>query len=123
VSIANAVKGNDGKILTIEHEQHVAQQAMKNFERPGVAQNIEVKIGDAREIVPRIREHFDLIFQDVGDKKLYPLLFDDCVRLLRPGGSSWQKTRCFPLWGWIAEGLVSLRLYKSLMKWLPITPF
>ena len=52
MSLANAVKGYDGKILTIEYEQHVAQQAMKNFERAGVARNIEVKIGDAREIVP-----------------------------------------------------------------------
>jgi predicted O-methyltransferase YrrM len=41
---------------------------MKHFERAGVARNIEVKIGDAREIVPRIRGYFDLIFQDVGDK-------------------------------------------------------
>ena len=104
VSIANAVKGNDGKILTIEHEQHVAQQAMKNFERPGVAQNIEVKIGDAREIVPRIREHFDLIFQDVGDKKLYPLLFDDCVRLLRPGGLLLAEDTLFPVMGLDSRG-------------------
>jgi predicted O-methyltransferase YrrM len=104
VSIANAVKGNDGKILTIEHEQHVAQQAMKNFERAGVAQNIEVKIGDAREIVPRIREHFDLIFQDVGDKELYPLLFDDCVRLLRPGGLLLAEDTLFPVMGLDSRG-------------------
>ena len=97
VSIANAIKGYDSKILTIEYDQHVAQQAMKNFERAGVAQNIEVKIGDAHEIVPRIREQFDLIFQDVGDKGLYPLLFDDCVRLLRPGGLFLAEDTLFPV--------------------------
>jgi len=97
VSIANAIKGYDGKILTIECDQHVAQQAMKNFERAGVARNIEVKIGDAHEIVPRIREQFDLIFQDVGDKGLYPLLFDDCVRLLRPGGLLLAEDTLFPV--------------------------
>jgi predicted O-methyltransferase YrrM len=97
VSIAKAIKGYDGKILTIEYDQHVARQAMKNFERAGVAQNIEVKIGDAREIVPRIREQFDLIFQDVGDKKLYPLLFDDCVRLLKPGGLLLAEDTLFPV--------------------------
>ena len=97
VSIANAIKGYGGKILTIECDQHVAQQALKNFERAGVARNIEVKIGDAHEIVPRIREQFDLIFQDVGDKGLYPLLFDDCVRLLRPGGLLLAEDTLFPV--------------------------
>jgi hypothetical protein len=94
---------------------------MKHFERARVARHIEVRIGDAREIVPRIRDHFDLIFQDVGDKELYSLLFDDCVRLLR-ADSFWQKTRCFLLWGWIAGGFISLHPYKSLMKWLPLAP-
>jgi predicted O-methyltransferase YrrM len=97
VSIANAIKGYDGTIVTIERDQHVARQAMKNFERAGVAQNIEVTIGDAREIVPRIRERFDLIFQDVGDKELYPLLFDDCVRLLKPGGLLLAEDTLFPV--------------------------
>jgi len=97
VSIANAIKGYDGKILTIESNQQVAQQAMKNFERAGVAQNIEVKIGDAGEIVPRIQEQFDLIFQDVGDKGLYPLLFDDCIRLLKPGGLLLAEDTLFPV--------------------------
>ena len=99
VSMAKAIRGYDGKILTIEYEQHIAQQAMKNFERAGVAQNIEVKIGDAREMIPRIREHFDLIFQDVGDKELYPLLFDDCVRLLKPGGLLLAEDTLFPVMG------------------------
>jgi len=104
VSIANAIKGYDGKILTIEYDQQVAQQAMKNFERAGVARNIEVKIGDAREIVPRIREHFDVIFQDVGDKELYSLLFDDCVRLLRPGGLLLAEDTLFPVMGLSSRG-------------------
>jgi len=97
VSIANAIKEYGGTIVTIERDQQVAQQAMKNFERAGVAQNIEVKIGDAREIVPRIREQFDLIFQDVGDKELYHLLLDDCVRLLKPGGILLAEDALFPV--------------------------
>jgi len=108
VSMAKAIRGYDGKILTIEYEQHIAQQAMKNFERAGVAQNIEVKIGDAREMIPRIREHFDLIFQDVGDKKLYPLLFDDCVRLLKLGGLLLAEDTLFPVMGLDGRGTRSV---------------
>jgi predicted O-methyltransferase YrrM len=108
VSLANAVKGYDGKIITIECDQQAAQQARKHFERAGVARNIEVKIGDAREIVPRIREHFDVIFQDVGDKELYPLLFDDCVCLLRPGGLLLAEDTLFPVMGLDSRGTRSV---------------
>jgi caffeoyl-CoA O-methyltransferase len=80
---------------------------MKHFERASVARNIEAKIGDAREILPRIREHFDLIFQDVGDKELYPLLFDDCFRLLRPGGLLLAEDTLFPVMGLDSRGLIS----------------
>jgi len=97
VSMANAINGYDGKIITIENDQQVAEQAMRNFERAGVAQNIEVKIGDAREIVPRMQEQFDLIFQDVGDKGLYPLLFDDCARLLKTGALLLAEDTLFPV--------------------------
>jgi len=56
-----------------------------------------VKIGDAREIIPRMQEQFDLIFQDVGDKGLYPLLFDDCTRLLKTGGLLLAEDTLFPI--------------------------
>jgi len=96
-SMATVAKGHDGKILTIENDRDVAQQAIEHFQRAGVAGNIEVQIGDAREIVPHIQEHFDFIFQDVGDKELYPLLFDDCVRLIKPGGLLVAEDTLFPV--------------------------
>jgi caffeoyl-CoA O-methyltransferase len=67
------------------------------LEQAGVIENIEVKIGDAKEIVKKISDTFDMIFQDVGDKKLYPLLFDDCVRILRPGGLLLAEDTLFPV--------------------------
>jgi predicted O-methyltransferase YrrM len=107
VSMANAIKDYDGKIITIEYDQRVAQQAIKNFERAGVAENIEMRIGDALEIVPRVQEEFDLIFQDVGDKRLYPILFDHCVRLLKPGGLLLAEDTLFPV-------------MKMSTKWYPV---
>lgn len=97
VSMASVIKEYNGKIITIECNQQVAQQAVKNFERAGVAENIEVKIGDASEIIPKIQEKFDLIFQDVGDKGLYAALFDHCVRLLKPGGLLLAEDTLFPV--------------------------
>jgi predicted O-methyltransferase YrrM len=86
VSIANIAKEYGGKITTIEYSEQSARQAIKNFEHAGVAELIEVKIGDAKEIIPSLKESFDLIFQDVGDKTLYPILLNDLIALLKPGG-------------------------------------
>ncbi|WP_371373341.1 O-methyltransferase [Sporomusa aerivorans] len=96
-SMAKAVKVYGGKITTIEFDAKVAEQAKKNFEREMVAGQIEVRIGDACDIIPMLKEDYDLIFQDVGDKELYAALFDDCVRLLNPGGLLVAEDTLFPI--------------------------
>ena len=63
----------------------------------GVAKLIEVIIGDAREIIPTLKESFDLIFQDVGDKMLYSVLLNDLVTLLKPGGVLLAENSFLPL--------------------------
>jgi predicted O-methyltransferase YrrM len=97
VSMAKAVKAYGGKITTIEFDAKVAEQAKKNFEREMVSDQIEVRIGDARDIIPILTEEYDLIFQDVGDKELYATLFDECVRLLKPGGLLVAEDTLFPV--------------------------
>ena len=98
VSMASIVKEYGGKITTIEYDEQVAEQAINNFKREGIAENIEVKVGDAQEILPQLESNeFDAIFQDVGDKKLYPLLFNDCIRILKPGGLLLAEDTLFPV--------------------------
>ncbi|HMM22429.1 MAG TPA: class I SAM-dependent methyltransferase [Selenomonadales bacterium] len=97
VSMAKAVQPYGGKITTIEFDAKVAGQAVRNFEREMVADRIEVRIGDAREIIPLLTGEYDLIFQDVGDKELYAALLDDCVGLLKPGGLLVAEDTLFPV--------------------------
>ncbi len=97
VSMAQAIKNYNGKITTIEYDEVVAKQALKNFDDRGLTDTIQVKIGDAEEIIPQIREEFDIIFQDVGDKKLYPILLDECIRILKPGGLLLAEDTLFPV--------------------------
>ena len=94
ISMAQVIREYGGKITTIELDDRTANQAIQNFERVGVTPYIEVKIGDASSLITGIQEKFDLIFQDVGDKRLYPGLFKQCVQLLKPGGSLSAEDLC-----------------------------
>lgn len=53
-------------------------------------------MGDAKEIIPSLNGEFDMIFQDV-DKRLYPVLFQDCLRLLKKGGILAAEDTLFPV--------------------------
>ena len=97
VSMAKVIKQYGGKIVTIEINAKVARQAVMNFEREGVEAQIEVRIGDARTIISSINEEFDLIFQDVGDKKLYGEMLEDYIRVLKPGGVLLAEDTLFPV--------------------------
>lgn len=95
-SMAHMVKEYGGRITTIEYDEKVAAQAKKNFKNAKIQEVIDLKIGDAREIIPALKEKYDLIFQDV-DKRLYPLLFNDCLRLLYKGGLLLAEDTLFPV--------------------------
>ncbi|MBU2702785.1 putative O-methyltransferase YrrM [Sporomusaceae bacterium BoRhaA] len=97
VSMAKVIKQYGGKIVTVEIDRDVARQAVKNFEREGVKEQIEVRIGDARAIISSMNEEFDLIFQDVGDKKLYGEMLEDYIRVLKPGGVLLAEDTLFPV--------------------------
>lgn len=96
VSMAEMVKEYGGRITTVEYDERVAAQARENFVSAGVGDFIELKIGDAEQIIPQMEDKFDLIFQDV-DKRLYPLLLDDCIRLLKKGGLLIAEDTLFPV--------------------------
>lgn len=95
-SMAQAVKSFGGKITTIEYDETVAKQAKDNFIRTGVSDYIEMLIGDAKEIVPKLKDGYDLIFQD-ADKRLYPKLYEECIRLLNAGGVFIAEDALFPV--------------------------
>lgn len=75
----------DGMLVTLEMDEERARRARANFARAGLADRVNVVIGDASRMLAKISGPFDLIFQD-GDKQLYVPLLDRLVALLRPGG-------------------------------------
>lgn len=95
--MAKAMKPYGGRIVTIELDEKVANQAIKNFQRQGVSEQIEVLIGDAQDIVAGLAQDFDLIFQDVGDKTLYAKMLDSYPKLLKTGGMLLAEDVLFPV--------------------------
>lgn len=74
-----------GMLLTFEAKADRARQARENFARAGLADRVNVMVGDAGLLVAKVAGPFDLIFQD-GDKIQYGQMLDRLVDLLRPGG-------------------------------------
>ena len=76
-----------GMITAMEWDTEVAAEAKSNFEKTGLADKIDLVVGDARLMMKAIEpETFDLIFMDF-EKEMYSDALPDCVRLLREGGT------------------------------------
>jgi len=74
----------DGRLVSLELEQHHADVARANLQRAGVSDRVEIVVGPALETLHRVEGPFDLIFID-ADKDNYPGYFEHSLRLSRPG--------------------------------------
>jgi caffeoyl-CoA O-methyltransferase len=89
-SAINLARGmaEDGRLISLEIDEHHAEVARQNVERAGLAERVEIRVGDARELLARLAESgegpFDLVFID-ADKEGYPEYLEWALRLSRPG--------------------------------------
>jgi caffeoyl-CoA O-methyltransferase len=76
-----------GKLITLEREPGHAEVARKNFASAGVLDKVELRLGDAHELLPALvaEAPFDMIFID-AEKTGYPAYFDWAMENLRLGG-------------------------------------
>ncbi len=77
--------GEDGKVHYTDGSRKNADEARRYFQQAGVADRIEVHVGDALEILSERKEHFDILFNDV-DKHDYPRVFNMAAARVRKGG-------------------------------------
>jgi len=77
----------DGTLITIEKEQRHAALAREHFLLAGLEDKIEVREGDARQLLHELdtERPFDFIFID-ADNANYPIYLDWVLENIRPGG-------------------------------------
>ena len=65
----------DGDLISLEIDEHHAGVARNNVERAGLSEKVEIRVGDAHELLASLIEDdegpFDMIFID-ADKESYP---------------------------------------------------
>ena len=83
--IAWALSKTGGKLITIEIDKKRYLQAKANFKKAGVSKYIDIKLGDAHEIVPALPGKYDFVFSD-ADKYWYKNYFIAMEPKLVPGG-------------------------------------
>ena len=76
-----------GRLLACDVSEEWTSIARDNWEKAGIADRIDLKIGPALETLRALPEDFviDFAFID-ADKESYPAYYEEVVRRLRPGG-------------------------------------
>lgn len=72
-------------IDTIELDEERAKEAIVNVEKIGVANRINIMIGDATQILPTLNNEYDIVFIDAAKSK-YSIFLDEGIRLIKNNG-------------------------------------
>lgn len=78
---------DDGRLVCFDSSEEWTAIATRYWERAGVAERIELRLGDARETLKSLDEDppVDLAFVD-ADKPAYPRYYEALLSRLAPGG-------------------------------------
>lgn len=94
-----------GKVVALDAVEEFTSIARRYWEKAGVAEKIDLRIGEARTELDRMihvgEDHFDFAFLD-ADKENYPKYWERLLALVRPGGmvvidnTLWRGKVCDP---------------------------
>lgn len=75
----------EGKLITIDLNDELADKVRSYFDESQFGKQMELMVGDATEIIPKLSGPFDLVFID-ADKENYPQYFDMVIDKMSKGG-------------------------------------
>ena len=81
ILMADAMRGKT-KIITLESDLSNSQVALTNFKKAGLNKVIEIKTGDAKELIPTLPATFDFMFIDAAKEEYltYLLLAEEKLK-------------------------------------------
>lgn len=79
------VTDEDCHIDTIEIDEERAKEAETNIEKVGVSHRINVFVGNAVDILPTLKNNYDIIFIDAAKGK-YPIFLEYGIKMIKSGG-------------------------------------
>ena len=87
--VADAM-GADGRLTALDVNADYTEIARRFWAEAGLAERIELRLGDARESLAVLRREgldgtYDFAFID-ADKSGYDIYYEQCLALVRPGG-------------------------------------
>ena len=62
ILMADTLSGANGKVITVEIDKPIADIARKNIADAGLTDKIDVIVGNALDVIPRLNSKFDLLF-------------------------------------------------------------
>lgn len=74
-----------GRIDTIERDEERITEAKINIKNVGVEDKIRIYEGDAVEILPTLKEQYDVVFIDAAKGK-YPFFLKEALRMIKSTG-------------------------------------
>jgi predicted O-methyltransferase YrrM len=83
--IAWALSKTGGKLITYEINERRYREALENFRAAGLSEYVDARLGNARELVPRLKGEYDFVFSD-ADKNWYTNYFKALAPKLKVGG-------------------------------------
>ena len=76
---------DNGVIDTIERDEERIKEAKINIKEMNLEDRIHIYEGDAVEILPTLKEEYDVVFIDAAKGK-YPFFLNEAIRMLAPKG-------------------------------------
>lgn len=74
-----------GKVITLDIQEETNRVARSYIERTEYKNAIDLRLGEAKDLIPEIKDPIDLVFID-ADKSNYSLYYDLVFDKVRPGG-------------------------------------
>ncbi|WP_421764546.1 O-methyltransferase [Ekhidna sp.] len=75
----------DGRLITIDNNEELSLRTKEYFTQSDYADQIDLRIGNGLDIIPTLKEKWDLVFID-ADKENYANYFDQVIGQVNKGG-------------------------------------